>query len=467
MMRLQDAISRTTVELYEEIANSGEGRIFRTSRNGYLAKIYHSVDQEKINKLWVMMKHPPIDPAASRGHTSIAWPNALLEDDHGRCLGFLMPLIQDGQTLINVYNPEMRKKNAAGFNWLYLHTTALNIATVLQALHAYNYVVGDLKPENLLVNAKGLVSIIDTDSFQIIDPNTGKVYRSPVASPEYTPHEMFGKDFQVVDRSEVQDRFGLAVIIWLLLFGYHPFSGKWVGIGDQSNPDERIRNGHWMYGSTAMIRPGPSSMPLNILHPTLQLYFRQCFDNGHSNPNSRPSAAAWVKALSSAKENLRNCSFEQEHYYSQNYGKCYWCERKQLLNNYDIFPSTQSYRSSTPRVPSSTVNSPTPTPSRSFVNNKTRGQSLNKISLNKIKLSKAKGNGFLKALSVIAQFSGNYILPLAFNLLRSILKLSVWLVRRHLLVTLSFLTILIISISCWHDQVRQAQLRLNLKLNLT
>ncbi len=336
MTRLKCSETGELINLGKEISKSGEGRIYQTSKAGFLAKIYHSITQDKIDKLQVMVKNPPVDPTRSQGHVSIAWPKCLLQDSYGKSLGFLMPAIGNGQTLINVYNPARREKNAAGFNWSYLHTTAKNIASIVKAIHKNSYVVGDLKPDNLLVTPNAFVSIIDTDSFQIFDRRTRKIYRCPVASQEFTPREMFGKDLQKVDRSEFQDSFALGVIIWQLLFGYHPFSGEWLGSGNQPNIDQLIEEGWWMYGSSSKLRPGNLSMPLNIIHPELQQLFRKCFNDGHNKPNTRPSAGDWETALQVAISELTQCSVESEHHYAKSYGKCYWCERKRKLS-YDMF----------------------------------------------------------------------------------------------------------------------------------
>ncbi len=338
MTRLKCSETGEWINLGKEISKSGEGRIYQTSKAGFLAKIYHTITQEQIDKLQVMVKNPPVDPTRSQGHVSIAWPKCLLQDSYGKSLGFLMSAIGNGQTLINVYNPARREKTAAGFNWFYLHTTAMNIASIVQAIHKNSYVVGDLKPDNLLVTPNAYVSIIDTDSFQIVDRRTRKIYRCPVASQEFTPREMFGKDLQTVDRSEFQDSFAVGVIIWQLLFGYHPFSGDFSGSGNQPNIDQLIEQGWWMYGSSSQLRPGKLSMPLNIIHPELQQLFRKCFNDGHKKPDARPSAADWQKALGVAISELTQCSVESGHHYAKTYGKCYWCERKRQLG-YDMFAS--------------------------------------------------------------------------------------------------------------------------------
>ncbi|MEK0180709.1 helix-hairpin-helix domain-containing protein [Microcoleus anatoxicus] len=356
MTRLKCSDTGESINLGKEISKSGEGRIYQTSKAGFLAKIYHTITQEQIDKLQVMVKNPPIDPTRSQGHVSIAWPKCLLQDSYGKSLGFLMEAIGNGQTLINVYNPARRKKKAAGFNWFYLHTTAMNIASIVGAIHNNNYVVGDLKPDNLLVTPNAYVSIIDTDSFQILDRQTRKIYRCPVASQEYTPREMFGKDLQKVDRSDFQDGFALGVIIWQLLFGYHPFSGQWSGSGNPPNIDQLIEQGLWMYGSSSKLRPGQLSMPINIIHPELRKLFYKCFNDGHSKPNARPSAADWETALRQAISELTGCSVESGHHHAKSYGKCYWCERKRQLNGYDMFASP----SATPKPTVSSVTNKNP-----------------------------------------------------------------------------------------------------------
>ena len=344
MMILQRSDTNNAVSLTKEIASSGEGKIYKTNEQGLIAKIYHKVTPEKISKLKVMVANPPNDPTVSSGHISIAWPRCLLRDSSNSnqgCVGFLMPEIYNAKTLINVYNHKLRAKNASGADWYYLHSIAQSVAYIVQVIHAKGYVIGDIKPENLLVNSRGLISIIDTDSFQITDHHSRKIYRCPVGSPEYTPREMFHVDFTTRDRSELQDRFGLSVIIWLLIFGQHPFTGKWIGSGESPNIDELIRQGYWQYAPNSKIRSSFYSIPLNIVDSNIQQGFNRCFVNGHKNPYERPSAADWVKLLDSARKKLQTCQVQTTHRYADIYGRCYWCERKNMLNGIDVFPSPQ------------------------------------------------------------------------------------------------------------------------------
>ena len=328
--------------LGEEIANSGEAKVWRTNQKGYLAKIYHSPTPERVQKLAVMIANPPTEPNSHLNHVSFAWPKSALKNAQGDCVGFLMPEIKDGKELINVYNSSLRKASKLEIDWRFLHTTALNIVSIIEALHAAGYVLGDIKQQNILVNNRALPSIIDTDSFQVKNPKNGKVYRCLVGSPGYTPPELMGKDFASIEQTEVHDRFRLGVIIYQLLFsGNNHFQGKWTGAGENPEPDEIIRRGLWLYSANSLIEPVPITIPMIIVHPAIRECFLKCFNDGHKNPNLRPTAREWLKALRTGNDNLTICGRVDSHYYSRTFGNCYWCDRFAKLG-IDIFPGNQT-----------------------------------------------------------------------------------------------------------------------------
>lgn len=338
-MRILTCVSTgNPICLTKQIASSGEGAVWQTERSGYLAKLYHSFEDERVEKLKVMVAHPPKDPNAHLNHVSLAWPEELLKDRNGTILGFLMPAIAGAKELLDVYSSKRRQQLKLGVDWKFLHITALNIASIIEAIHAEGYVLGDIKPQNILVNNRALPSIIDTDSFQVYHPHKSQVYRCLVGSEGFTPVELLGKDFRTTNQTEIHDSFRLAVIIHLLLFGDKPFKGKWIGTGDSPDPTELLRRGFWPYASNSLIKPGPFTIPLEIVHPEIQRCFLRCFNEGHTNPSLRPTAREWRKALSIAVEHLTVCGKVDSHYYSTLYGKCYWCDRK-LDKGLDIFAS--------------------------------------------------------------------------------------------------------------------------------
>ncbi|MEH2425485.1 MAG: hypothetical protein V7K48_32695 [Nostoc sp.] len=60
-------------------------------------------------------------------------------------MGFLIPEIKGAKELIDVYNPSKRKALKLDVDWRFLHTTALNIASIIEAIHISGYVLGDIK----------------------------------------------------------------------------------------------------------------------------------------------------------------------------------------------------------------------------------------------------------------------------------------------------------------------------------
>ena len=332
------------VRLRRCVAKSGEGTVWKTDQPGMLAKIYHQPTPERAEKLALMIANPPQDPTQKDGFTSICWPKDIIHNAAGTCCGFVMPEIPDTVGLNAVYNPKLRKQKAPQFNWYYLHITALNIAWIVRALHAKKYVVGDIKSENFLVNQRAHVSIIDTDSFQIThtlqDVANKSVFRCPVGSEGFTPPELVGRDLKLVDRTEEHDRFGLAVLMHLLLLGFHPYSGTWEGEGDLPPRDKLVKMGHWvgMEKRSHPLAPGKLSVSYEVLDPKIYEAFKDAFDKGHTNPSARPSAERWMGIMEEALSHLVICAEEEGHFHLDSLDHCPWCARRDALS-FDIFPS--------------------------------------------------------------------------------------------------------------------------------
>jgi hypothetical protein len=81
------------------------------------------------------------------------------------------------------------------------------------------------------------------------------------------------------------------------------------------------------------------------VHPEVQQCFLRCFNDGHKNPNFRPTARKWLEALKVGNDRLTICGRVDNHYYSRTYGKCYWCDRSTKLG-VDIFPGVVKANSS-------------------------------------------------------------------------------------------------------------------------
>ncbi len=335
------------INLTVSLGRGGEACIYTLPTDANLvAKVYHKPSEQQARKLEVMLAHPPENPTASLGHISIAWPVELLRSaDHSdRIVGFLMPRIRGMRPIIDFYNPRTRRQHCPLFTYQYLLRTARNLAAAFAALHASGYCVGDVNESNILVSDTALVTIVDTDSFQVSDPDNQVVYRCPVGKPEFTPPELQNKTFAMCDRATAHDLFGLAVLIFqLLMEGTHPFSGIFQGAGEPPPYEARIAGGHFTYSQKRRVPyiSTPIAPPWEILHPGLQELFLRCFEDGHTNPLLRPSAQTWALTLAEAEDALITCTTNPQHRYSNHLETCPWCDRSLRLGGRDPFPTPQ------------------------------------------------------------------------------------------------------------------------------
>jgi serine/threonine protein kinase len=336
------------VEASSMLGAGGEARVYAVRQErGLVAKIYHHPTPERARKLEAMLANPPDDPMRSQGHASIAWPVDLLcqPGDRAHVVGYLMPRVSGMSSVIDFYNPKARLRNCPVFHYLYLHRTARNLASAFGALHARGYVVGDVNESNILAKDTALVTLVDTDSFQVRD-TAGRLHRCTVGKPEYTPPELQGKTFSQVDRSAEHDLFGLGVVIFqLLMEGTHPFAGVYRGVGDAPAIEDRIKAGHFPHGRFRVPYGSvPLAPPFEVLHPKLQRLAARCFEDGHRDPSARPHAHEWTSALSAAEAALVTCRANDQHRYGSHLPACPWCERATNMGGFDTFPPSVQVR---------------------------------------------------------------------------------------------------------------------------
>jgi serine/threonine protein kinase len=343
-------------QLTREIHKGGEGSIWEAQGHPYLvAKIYHEDKRSEIRfrKLQIMIAHPPHNPTQHLNHPSFVWPTEILYNPQDRQpVGYLMPKIQNMHPIFYAFTPKSRQKIAAFKNFQYKHLVRIahNIAATLAELHKANYVVGDINELNILVNEKALVTFVDTDSFQVIDPNTQEVHPCPVGRLEYTPPEIHkllaqGKKFEDFLQEPHHDDFGLAVIVFrLLMEGAFPFADT-SGRGKPMEQVELIMKGIFPYDPIVQAKLGVKApahaLPYEIISPELQNLFKLAFVNSLADERTRPKAEDFKRALEAYENSLKPCAQSPCHWYPQHLSQCPWCARAAVLP-YDPFPCPQT-----------------------------------------------------------------------------------------------------------------------------
>lgn len=321
---------RNPIELGGRVGQGGEASVYKISnQENRLVKVYEPEPRPNyLGKLSWMVSHPPDNPTSEHQHASLAWPDGLLFDARKKLIGYQMPYIQHAVPLLEVYNPRRRAQVLPRFNRRYLLRTAHNLAAAVGALHRSGYVAGDLNESNVLVTPTALITIIDTDSFQVREEHAGGqlVHHCPVGKPEYIPPELQGKPLSEITRLPDHDSFGLAVLIFqLLMEGSHPFRAQWLAAGDPPPLETRIANGAYPYVAAPAfpVRPPNGAPGIETLHPALAELFRRCFVDGHLDPRWRPGPELWAKELEKAEKSLVCCA--QGHYYFSHLAGCPYC----------------------------------------------------------------------------------------------------------------------------------------------
>lgn len=216
--------SRQLYQLSEDsFGEGGESRVYGVEGQPSLcAKIYKKVKPEQEAKIRAMVNER--FDGMVEGRRLYAWPLHLLYDLSGRFAGYLMHR-EEGQPLFNVMRPDKRDKVfSTPYNWTHSIAVAYHLAWLFEYAHDHGYIIGDANSANFLVRRDGSVVVIDVDSFEFTDKVTGQHYRTGVGVPSYVPPELQGRNMSRNNYTEASDDFALAIHLFELLVGAHPFS---------------------------------------------------------------------------------------------------------------------------------------------------------------------------------------------------------------------------------------------------
>ena len=313
-----------------KLINKGgaSGKIYLVEgRKDCVVKIFHNTEKSATNrkKLQAMLLNKPnFQPVNVNGKEfiQIAWPEALLDDEKGFCVGYMMPLInmEEAVSLDHLMQKAVRKRLGLSEKYAFRVFAAYNVASMVAALHKCGHYIIDLKPSNLYVYKENmLVAIVDCDGFSIKGDRNR--YPAEFVSDEYIYPE--GMSLSCEDMGEEQDKFALAVMIFKLLNnGIHPFSGAPKDVNaEMLTIQTRIEQYHYAYG----LWPDKYQYP----HPyTIHEYFSketlEFFERAFTKGCQRPSAAEWQEHLWKLMHGLKQCKANPNHVYftSKGCGLC-------------------------------------------------------------------------------------------------------------------------------------------------
>lgn len=309
---LQDAGG--TVTAGRPIARGGEGAVFElTGRPEFALKMYFTPDPLREAKVasFVHGRFGSRCPSA-------AVPQSIVRDSTGVFVGFTMRRVLGARPLHDLYGASSRRTHFPAADWRMVVRAAVNVACAVSEVHAAGLVIGDINHSSMLVSPRSLVTLIDTDSWQM-----GNQHLCRVGVPEYTPPELQGCSLNGLLRTPDHDAFGLAVLLAQLLFlGRHPFAG--VPIGQPLALPDAIARHQFAFTLVrpVRLRPPPGTLLLSDLPPAVRVGFERAFG---SKLGSRYSPAKWATVLSEMEGNLCACPNDNRHFAPLGALTCPWC----------------------------------------------------------------------------------------------------------------------------------------------
>ena len=319
-----------------ELLNKGgaAGKIYKSITHPQLvAKIFHDKSKSQTNrrKLEAMLTNRPANNKLIYDGQEIiqmTWPEAVLEDDQGFCVGYLMPFIdtQKAVSLDHLMQKAVRKKLGLSENYANRLFAAYNIASIVASLHKCGHYIVDLKPSNVFVYKENMIVVMfDCDGFSIKGDNIR--YPAEFVSEEYIYPEGMSQNCEQM--GEEQDKFALAVILFKLLNnGIHPFSGTPRKQTDEMlSIQSRIENYHYAYGlwPDSYQSAHPYSMHEYFDKKTLNM-----FDRAFVKNQKRPTAKEWQEHLEELFKQLKTCKNNPDHIYFTSKG-CGLCAMEEKI----------------------------------------------------------------------------------------------------------------------------------------
>jgi DNA-binding helix-hairpin-helix protein with protein kinase domain len=303
-----------------EVGRGGEGTVYEVKEDLLLVvKIYNEqLAKDKALKLQHMVAMQDADL-----NKLTAWPLDLVYDSTRQIAGFVMRKLEGFVPLHMLFSPIDRKRLFPDMGYNFLIHVARNLATAFHKIHEAGIVIGDVNEGNILVNANGIISLIDCDSFQV---KNGSTYHfCEVGILRYTPPELLNLGtFTEVVRTSNTDSFSLAVLIFQLLFlGRHPFTG--VNLTREDIDEEQaIKTMEFAYSLRRQhkkLNPAKNSLELQSFTLGIIDLFHQSFET----LNARPSPGEWIQELEVQGRELIVCSRSPLHYYTRQLANCPWC----------------------------------------------------------------------------------------------------------------------------------------------
>lgn len=284
----------------QQLGVGGEGAVYLVDGEpGSVVKIWHPdrIPPDADARIRYMVNNPVTRELGAAWH--ITWPQHLAMVNGGT-VGFTMPILDPNEfweSIIAYYNRRAAQstgtyqgREIAAYDRVRMAT---NLALAFRGVHEAGYVIGDVNHKMVDVNRQNDVALLDCDSYGFTDAATGRTFSNEMGLPEFQAPEAQGN---YSNRTQEQDLFGLAVLIFLLLTGYHPYTIAGQHAQDYPLPGDRIGAGLFPAADQSLIAPQSYCDAWDELTDRQVDLFMRCFDR-RCEGQPRPTPAEWIEAL--------------------------------------------------------------------------------------------------------------------------------------------------------------------------
>lgn len=208
-------INNKRYRLCKKIKSGGEGTVYDLDTSDLVAKIYHK------DKLTITRERK-IKELVSKNINlnTISFPRSIITDLNGKFLGFTMKKINKTKEL---YSKIGQGKYESNWDYKSLIKLCITILSQFEILQKNGVLMGDINPQNILVESIDRVFLIDTDSYQI-GGYFSEVYKPEFLSPDLT--QKISKDSKYLkyhSRTTKDENYAISVLLFYILFdGNYP-----------------------------------------------------------------------------------------------------------------------------------------------------------------------------------------------------------------------------------------------------
>lgn len=275
------------VKLGAELAVGGEGYIYETHLEGFVAKVFRTekLDSYKEQKIKLMA-------AKKLNYEGICFPIAPLYNKEHKFVGFLMRKALGVEIQRSVFLPPVFKRTFPHWQKKDLVQLCLSILEKIKYLHDQDIVLGDLNPGNILIVSPTEVYFVDTDSYQVDG------FPCPVGMPNFIAPELQYQNFRYFLRTKGHDNFAIATLLFMLMLpGQKPYAKR----GGSGNLLQNIKQMDFPYevdgSDNDKIPNGMWGSMWKQLNPKLRIAFYHAFHESgiHNCEQTRYNVDDWIE----------------------------------------------------------------------------------------------------------------------------------------------------------------------------